>query len=200
MYLKLLYAVEIVEHRHMRNPEAGVFGIRRHLFLNELGGPLLHQLRHADPCGIALHLGRHIKLKRLCVNIEIEVCKRSRAALEKLWRLSANDAIQRCHSLLPVEDQIYVARRERTVAAGKAGIRFRIPDQQLTDGIPVIQRIHQLSDLIAVPNVPALENRHSVASKIDLAENGVNIHNSPHFYPCSFYYSTWSIYAAIAFD
>ena len=97
-------------------------------------------------------------------------------AIEELRRPSAHHAVERGHSLLAVEQQLHDAGRERTVAAMRRRLRFRGPDQQAAHRMAPVERIEQPADLVAVPDVAALELGQRHVPAVDVVEDGGDLH------------------------
>ena len=69
---------------------------------------------------------------------------------------AADDAVERGDPLLTVEEELLGTGGRRATAHGLSAA-LGLPDEQGTDGEAVVQRLHQSADLVAVPDVAALE-------------------------------------------
>ena len=150
--------------------------------IEEARDALLHQRRHVDPKRIVLHLERAVEGELLAIEVEVQPGERLRVAVEELRRPAANDAVERGHPLLPVEQQLDHAGRDRTVAARVRVLRARGPDQEAADRIAPVKRLHQRAHLVAVPDVAALELGERDAAEVDLGENVADFHAECRFW------------------
>ena len=141
--------------------------------------PLLHQLRDVDPERVVLHLQRRVELERLVVEVEVQPGECLGVAVEEPGRPAADDAVERGDPLLAVEQELDDAGGERPVAAGVGVLGPGRPDQQAADRVLAVEREHEAADLVAVPDVAALELGQGHAAQVDLAQDGVDLHALP---------------------
>src|SRR5207247_5931463 len=71
--------------------------------LDELTHAVLHEVAHADPQRVVLHLERRVELEGLILQVEVQARERPGVAVEEPRRLAANDAVERGDALLAVE-------------------------------------------------------------------------------------------------
>ncbi|MCU0990925.1 MAG: hypothetical protein MUE63_15490 [Xanthomonadales bacterium] len=109
--------------------------------------------------------------------MEVQAGEGLRVAIEEAWRLAADHAVERCHALLPVEQQLHDARRQRAFAAARGGLAFGGPNQQAAHRVAV-QRFEQPAHLVAVPRIAALELGQRHVPAVDVIQDRRDLHVS----------------------
>jgi hypothetical protein len=142
------------------------------------GLALAHQVGHIDPQRIVLHLHRLVEGEGLRVQVEAQSGEGVGVAVEELGRPAARHAVERGHALLTVEQELDDAGCERCVAAMGGGHGLGGPHQQPTDRMAAVERVEQPPDLVAVPDIAALELRQRHVAVVDMIENRRNLHPS----------------------
>lgn len=107
--------------------------------------------------------------------------QRSGIPFKKLRRLAVDHPIKGCDPLLPIQNQADISGRQGTVSAGNLRICRGVPNQQAAYRISAVQRVHQLANLIPIPDIAALKDWKRIASQIDLAENQCRLYLTPRF-------------------
>ena len=80
--------------------------------------------------------------------------------------------------MLTIQNQVHITRCKRTISAGNPRICCGVPYQKFADGIPLVQGVHKLTDLVSVPYISTLKYRHCITAQINLAENRVYLHRA----------------------
>lgn len=144
--------------------------------ITQAARPFFQQLRDVDPEGIVLHLHGLKELERLTGEVEAEPGEGLGVAVEELRRAAADDAVERRHALLAVEEQLDDTGGEWPVAAMGRRPRLGGPHEQPADGMAAIEGVEQTADLVAVPDVAALELREGHVAAVDVVEDGGEFH------------------------
>ena len=104
----------------------------------------------------------------LVVEVEVQPGERLGVAVEEAGRPAADQAVEAGDPLLAVEQELDGARGQGPVAAGPGVLGAGLPDEQAADGVLAVERLHQAADLVAVPDVAALELGQGHAAQVDL--------------------------------
>ena len=140
--------------------------------LTEACGALLQEPCDVDPKGIVLHLHRLEELERLAGKMESQPREGLGIAVEKLRRATANDAVERRHSLLAVKEQLHDPSRKGALAPVVCRTGFSGPDEQPSDGMAAVEGVKKSADLVAVPDVASLKLRQRHVAAVDVVEDG----------------------------
>ena len=159
---------------HVRG-QGGLSGKASHE-LTQSDRPFLHQVGDINPERVIAHLERLIELEALSIEMKPQPGERLDVAVEKLRRPTAHDAVQRGYPLLTVEQEFDDACRERPVAAVSGRFGLGCPHEQATHRTAQVERREQFSNLVAVPDIPALEFWQCHVPTVDVVEDGRGLH------------------------
>ena len=146
--------------------------------LAQPGCSFLHQLRDIDPQRIILHLHRLIELEGLGIEMEAQPGEGLGVSIEELRRLAAHHAVERGHALLTIQQELHHAGGQRAITAMRRRLGFGGPNEQATHRTAKVERREQLADLVAVPDIAALELGQGHVAAVDVVEDGGDFHNS----------------------
>lgn len=117
-----------------------------------------------------------MKAELLVPKVEIQVGECPSFTVEECRRLSPDDPVERRDSLLPVQQEAHNTRGKLLVSPVAGAVRPSSPDQQATDWVTAVQRVHERTYLVAVPDVAPLELRQRHVTAIDMVEDGRYLH------------------------
>src|SRR5262249_44291529 len=137
------------------------------------------QAGDVDPPRVAVHLGGRVELERLVFDVEMQAGEGLLVALEERWRLATGDPIQRGDPLLPIEDQHSDSGSPSRLSPYRCAVRLGLPGQQATYRIVTVERPHEATDLITVPDVAPLELRQQDAPGVDLEQDRCQLRHDP---------------------
>ena len=66
--------------------------------------------------------------------------------------------------------------------SGLAVLGAGLPDEQAADGVLAVQRLQQAADLVAVPDVAALELGQGHAAQVDLVQDRADLYDGPSYH------------------
>src|SRR5690606_33403410 len=96
--------------------------------------------------------------------------------VEELRWPASNDAVKGRNSLLPIQQQLHRPRRQLPITASIGLLGLSLPDQEASNRVSPVERIHQILHLRTAPNIAPLELRQSDAAEINLVKDGLNLH------------------------
>ena len=109
--------------------------------------------------------------------MEVQSLENFLIPVEELRRLSSDNAIERRHPLLPVQQQLHDARRQRTAAPVHGCLRFGGPNQKTADRMTAIEGIDQTPNLVTGPHITALKLRQRHVPAVNVVQYRGNLHS-----------------------